>query len=138
MYKERLSLQSEVNILTTDHAVDLLLRSRSSHYEQGDKAGKLLAHWLQQTASSHQIPQIQTPSGTTTDLKGINDEFKEYYTTSYISELAANTQKFDHFFASLEITLVHLVPLTHLCKEESVPDQMDTQLNFIDNSNINY
>lgn len=81
VYKERLSLQSEVNTLIADHVVDLLLKSSSSYHEQGDKAGKLLVHQRQQTASSHQIPQIQTSSDITIDLERINGEFKEYYTT---------------------------------------------------------
>jgi len=42
LYKERLSLQSEFDTLTTDHAVEPLLMSRSLFYEQGDKAGKFL------------------------------------------------------------------------------------------------
>lgn len=46
LYKERLSMHSEFNTLTTDHAVDLLIKSRSNYYEQGDKAGRLLADQL--------------------------------------------------------------------------------------------
>lgn len=38
VYKERLSLQSQFNTLTADHAAELILKSRSNCYEQGGKA----------------------------------------------------------------------------------------------------
>lgn len=36
LYKERLSAQSEFNTLSTDQAVELLLKSKCIYYEQGD------------------------------------------------------------------------------------------------------
>lgn len=95
VYKERLSLQSEVNTLTADHAVDQLLKSRSNYYVQGDKAGRLLAHQVQQAASSHLILQIWTSLDITIDPKRINDRFKGYYTKLYTSNSAPTTQEFD-------------------------------------------
>lgn len=92
------------------------MKSSRSYHEQGDKSCKLLAHQLQQTASSHQIPQIQTSSDITIDLKRINDEFKEYYTTLYMPESTADTQEFDNFFANLEFPLVHLDMVTAIEK----------------------
>lgn len=90
-----LSLQSEVNPLTTDHAVDQLLKSRSNYYVQGDKAGRLLAHQLRQATSTHLIPQIWTASDITIDPKRMNDGFKGYYTNLYTSNSAPTTQEFD-------------------------------------------
>lgn len=106
LYKERLSLQSEFDTLTTDNAVSLLLKSRSSFYEQGDKAGKLLAHQLRQSTSSHQIPQLNTPTGLTIDPQTINDRFKNYYAALYTSETSSDTQGIDNFFSTLEIPSV--------------------------------
>lgn len=77
IYKERLALQAEFDILSSSHAENLMLRSRYKYYEEGDKASKLLAHQLRQDSSSHHIPQIQTPVGVTTYLQLINDHFKE-------------------------------------------------------------
>ena len=61
----------------------MLLRSGFKYYEEGDKAGRLLAHQLKQESSSHQILQIKSPLGTTTDPKQINDHFKDYYNLLY-------------------------------------------------------
>src|SRR4029434_2851971 len=81
LYKERLALQANFNICSTHKEEELLLRSRYKYYEQGDKAGRLLAHQLKQESSSHQILQIRTPLGMTPSPKQINDHFKDYYST---------------------------------------------------------
>lgn len=107
VYKERLTLQSEFNTLTADQAAELLLKSRSNYYEQGDKAGRLLAHQLRQNVSSHQIPRIQTSSDITIDPQKINDEFRDYYASLYTSETVSDTQDLDNFFATLEVPLLH-------------------------------
>ncbi len=56
------------------------------HYEHEDKPSKLLAHQLRQESASHQIPQIQTTTGITTDPKLINKQFKQFYSSLYTSE----------------------------------------------------
>lgn len=66
IYKERLTLQAEFDTLT-DQVTELLVKSRSTYYEQGDKVSKLLAHKLHQLSSSHQIPKIRTSSGISLD-----------------------------------------------------------------------
>lgn len=107
VYRERLYLQSQFNMLTADHTAELIQKSRSNYYEQGDKAGRLLAHQLHQSNSSHRIVQILTSSDTTIDPERINNEFKNYYSLLYTSESSASTQDFNNFFATLEISLVH-------------------------------
>lgn len=42
IFKERLSLKAEYNILASAQVEDLSLKSRSKYYEQGDKASQLL------------------------------------------------------------------------------------------------
>lgn len=44
IYKYRLMLQTEYNLLSTKQAEYLILKSRSCSYEHGGKTGKLLAH----------------------------------------------------------------------------------------------
>lgn len=107
LYKERLSLQAEFEVLATDHTIEMLLISRYTYYEQGDKASRLLAYQLRQTSASHQIPQIQTSTGLTIDPKKINDEFKDFYTSLYTSENTADYSHLDSFFNSLDIPTVH-------------------------------
>lgn len=89
--------------MAADRAVELLLKTCSAYFEQGDKAGRMLAHQLQQTISSHQIPEIATSSGTTIDPEKINDEFRAYYASLYASETNAGKHDFDGFFSRLKI-----------------------------------
>lgn len=65
-----------------------------------------MAHQLWQASSSHQTPQILTPSGVTTDPKKINDQFKQFYSSLYASELHTNLLAFDSFLNSLDINKV--------------------------------
>ncbi|KAF3854366.1 hypothetical protein F7725_022421 [Dissostichus mawsoni] len=67
--------------MTADQAAVLLLKARSNYYEQGDKAGRLLAHQLRQNVASY---QIQTSSDITIDPQRINDEFRDYYASRLI------------------------------------------------------
>lgn len=106
IFKERLSLNAEYDILASAQVEDLLLKSRSTNYEHGDKASRLLAHYLRQTASSHQIPQIKTPSGVTTDPQIINEHFRQFYISLYSSDQATDPSALDHFFSSLNIPRV--------------------------------
>ena len=102
LYKERLCLQAEFDVLTTQRTTELLLQTRSQFYEHGDKASKLLAHRLRQESSSHLIPQIHTNSHNTTEPMEINNAFKEFYMSLYSSE-QDSTPDFDNFFENLDI-----------------------------------
>lgn len=105
VYKERLSLQAEFDMIITDRTVELLLQSRSQSYEHGDKASKLLAHQLRQKSASHCIPQIKTDYGITTDPLEINNAFKNFYTSLYSYDHSASPD-FDAFFTNLETPLI--------------------------------
>ena len=60
------------------------MRSRGSHYEHGEKAGRLLAHQLKSKSASQSISQIEETTGEiTTDPLKINDTFKKYYFDLY-------------------------------------------------------
>lgn len=62
LYKKRLDLQSEFNLLSTKMAERLLLNSRGLSYEYGDKNSRLLACQLKRQAASRLIPQIKNGS----------------------------------------------------------------------------
>ena len=81
-YKERITLQVEYDLITSQHTADLLLHSRSKFYEQGDKTTKLLAHRLRQISASQLIPQIETGSGVISDPLEINT-FMAFYKSLY-------------------------------------------------------
>lgn len=103
IFKGRLSLKAEYDVLASAQVEDLLLKSRSTYYERGDKASRLLAHYLRQAASSHEVPQIRTSSGVTTDPKLINEHFRQFYMSLYSSKHATDSSALDHFFSSLNI-----------------------------------
>ena len=54
IYKDRLKAQTEFNLLSTDEATRLILRSRHNVYEFGDKASRLLA-----MQARKQLPRAQ-------------------------------------------------------------------------------
>lgn len=51
LLKHRVTLQTELDLITTNEAERLLLHSRSRYYEHGDKSGRLLAHQLRHQAA---------------------------------------------------------------------------------------
>ncbi len=88
LYKERLRLQTEFDLLTTNNAEALLLKSRQRFFEMGDKAGKLLAHQARASATSRLITGIRSPQGDIVhDSYKINSVFLEFYSDLYTSEL---------------------------------------------------
>lgn len=48
LFKQRLTLQTEFNLLSTKYAENLRRESRQKTYEYGEKTGKILAHQLRQ------------------------------------------------------------------------------------------
>ena len=103
LYKERLKL----DLLTTREAERLLLRSRGTQYEFGDKASRLLAHQLKIKTASNQITQIRTnTSALTSDPVEINDVFKEFYSQLYTSESSNNEAHMSEFFTVLDVPMI--------------------------------
>uniref|UniRef100_A0A9J8CV62 Reverse transcriptase domain-containing protein n=1 Tax=Cyprinus carpio carpio TaxID=630221 RepID=A0A9J8CV62_CYPCA len=104
LYKERAFLLSEYNLLSTNHAEHLLLKSRHRFYEFGDKPSKALALQLRlQTARSF-IAQIQDTAGNSiSDPQEINNQFKLFYSSLYQSDSLKDANLIDHFFENLDI-----------------------------------
>ena len=87
LYREKLLLKTEFDNLSIKQTEQLFFKSKQKFYEHGEKAGKLLAHQIRQSAAASTIPEIQTELGEkTTNPKAINDEFKQFYMTLYGSE----------------------------------------------------
>lgn len=105
--KARVSLQTEADLLLTTEAERLIFKSRSRFYEEGDKPSKLLASQLRQKAASHVISQIRLPDGVLSeDHQTINNNFKEFYSKLYSSDLDLDQQQFDTFFCNLNIPTI--------------------------------
>lgn len=69
VYQDRLSLQAEFDNLSAVELEEMLPKSQHAYYNYGDKV------------SAHQIPQIVTPEGLTTDPQAINNQFRAFYSS---------------------------------------------------------
>ncbi len=63
LFRQRLVLQSEFNLLSTKHIENLLIKSRHKIYEHGEKIGKVLAHQLRQQNAERSILTINNDLG---------------------------------------------------------------------------
>lgn len=80
-------LRAKYNGLSTNKATRSLLRLRQSFYEQGEKAGSLLAWCIKQMQTERTINSVQTDEGLmTSDPKEINNTFLNFYHRLYSSE----------------------------------------------------
>lgn len=103
LFKKRLDLQTEFDLISSKSAERMLLLTSGTFYEHGDKANRLLAHQLKRQSTSHLIPQIKNSSGIlVTDPKEIRASFKLFYSTLYKSEFPTNTTKMNQFLDNLE------------------------------------
>lgn len=107
LFKERIKLQTELDLLLTSEAEQLLLHSWSLVYEHGDQGGRLLAQQLKARTASNQIIQITDESGSTTsNLDKINNTFRSFFSQLYTSESLADENKLNNFFEKLDLPKV--------------------------------
>lgn len=86
-YSERLKLQTEFDLLSTNISKVQLLKSKQRFFESGDKAGRLLAQQTRSEATSRLIPTIKSDMGDLcTDATEINTIFSKFYANLYTSE----------------------------------------------------
>lgn len=99
-HKELLFLRSKYNELSTDRAAKSLLWQR--YYDQGEKAGKLLAWRIRKLQTERAINSIRTSNGDlTVDPQEINSTFREFYEQLYKSEIPPTSLERDAFLDSL-------------------------------------
>lgn len=104
MYKRRLILQTEYNLITTKQAECLISKSRSYAYEHGEKTGRLLAHQLKQRTANQSIPEIRNDQGVRcTDTSEINTSFFKFYQTLYSSPSSQSTSDIENFFQNINV-----------------------------------
>lgn len=128
LFKERLRLKTELDLLLTTEAEHLILRSRGSLYEHGDKAGRILANQLRAKQVSNQIIQIKDKIGTVvSDPVKINASFKSFYSHLYESESPSDETQMNTFFQKFDLPRVpandnHILdaPLTILEIKEAI------------------
>ena len=107
LYNRRVELKSRFDILTTHRAQNLLLKTKSTFYEQGEKTGKLLANQLKARRAKQIITKIRTANGgTTSDSALINDAFKDFYSTLYTSQAGGDDLAVSAFLDPLDIPTI--------------------------------
>lgn len=104
LYKERLRLQTEFNIISTRQVEGCLIRTKSVFYEHGEKTGKILANQLRGVRAKQIIPGVKTDNGnTSSDSKRINDVFKVFYSKLYTPENTASLSDMEAFFSTVNV-----------------------------------
>ena len=98
LIKERLLLQAEFDTVTSTDIEKMLLKSRHSYYEFGEKAHRLLAHQLRQSSAFNVITEIKTQYGVTRDYLEINSAFRDYNISLYNSEQNCTLLEMERFF----------------------------------------
>ena len=97
-------LKYELNSILTQKAEFSLFRARQKYFEEGDKAGRLLARYIKQREAQSTIPAIRTEGGAVTrEPTEINKIFREFYAMHYLSETQVDQQEMHAFLASLAL-----------------------------------
>ncbi|KAJ1106315.1 hypothetical protein NDU88_003716 [Pleurodeles waltl] len=92
------------NDLYTTQAEYALQRLRHRHYEQGEKAGRLLVAQLRQRDAASAIPAITSPSGAVlTRPQDIVNEFATYYQLLYTPETPTNQAQTEAFLTAAKL-----------------------------------
>ncbi len=105
IHQELLNLRTKYNELSAKKPAASLMMLRQYYYDQGEKAGKLLAWRIKQKQSERTINSIEDNCGSiTVDPVKINDTFKCFFETLYSSEYKGNMQK--EFLDSLSIPTI--------------------------------
>ena len=123
--QELLFLKSQYNELTTNKIASSLLWLKQSYYDQGEKAGKLLAWRLKRIQTDRAINSVKLQDGKILiDPSEINTAFKEFYENLYKSEYSSlnSSGKQKEFLDKLQFPSITEEAKTdldkHLCVEE--------------------
>ena len=107
LFKKRLDLQTEFNLLSTNQIEYLINKTQSRTYEFGEKTGKILAHQLHQKTANRTIVEIKDELGMRhLDHLEINRCFQMFYSKLYTSESLQNSLLFDSFFEKINTPTV--------------------------------
>lgn len=107
LYNRRVELKAKFDILTTHQAQSLLLKSKSTFYEHGEKTGKLLADQLKARRTKQIITNIRTVGGeVTADTGLINSTFRDFYSNLYTSQTGRDELAISTFLDPLPIPTV--------------------------------
>ena len=107
LYRERLKVKTEFDLLSTQETVHLLQRTRSDFYEHGEKTGKLLASQLRGARAKQTISALRLDDGEmTSDPNVINSKFREFFSNLYTSDSTVNSNEMEDFLGGLKIPAI--------------------------------
>lgn len=101
--KELLILRAEYDKHSASRAASSLLRLKQSFYEQGDKAGKLLAWQIKQLECKRPIASIISDSQTLHEPEEINKTFRSYYEELYKAQTTIKPEDINSYLNKLDI-----------------------------------
>ncbi len=102
-----IKLRAQYNALSITKAENSLIRLKQSFYEQGEKAGKLLAWQIKKLDTEKAINNIQIENGElTSNPLEINNTFVSFYKDLYKSESEHYIEDQGHFLNNLQIPLI--------------------------------
>lgn len=99
-------LKYELNSILTQRAEFALFRARHKHFEEGDKAGRMLARYIRQQENEKKsiILGVTDEGGNLqSSSTSINEIFRNYYKKLYKSELQADIEEISSFLTSLTL-----------------------------------
>lgn len=108
LLKRCMTLQTELDFITTNEVEHLMLHSGSRYYEHGNKSGRLLAHQLCRQAALRLIPHIKDGSGVLQeDPVAVNSVFSSFYESLYKSELSSDPADMHTFLDELQFPSIY-------------------------------
>uniref|UniRef100_A0A096LX15 Reverse transcriptase domain-containing protein n=1 Tax=Poecilia formosa TaxID=48698 RepID=A0A096LX15_POEFO len=100
---ELLALRAEYDKYSASRAALSLLRLGQTFYEQGNKAGKLLAWQIKQLETKQPITSIIVNGQILHDPQEINVAFKNYYEELYKAQISIKSEDINQFLKNLNI-----------------------------------
>uniref|UniRef100_A0A9J8AZK4 Reverse transcriptase domain-containing protein n=1 Tax=Cyprinus carpio carpio TaxID=630221 RepID=A0A9J8AZK4_CYPCA len=117
LYREKLSLKTKYDLLSTEKTERDLVFARARFYEHGDKTGRILAQQLKSKSASRLIPKIRkTSQEITVDPQEINSVFHKYYSDLYSSEFPHDDSFMSTFLANVKLPTVNIDQKNNLDK----------------------
>lgn len=108
-------LKYEYNTIISEKAEFSLFRARQKYFEEGDKAGRLLARYIKQREALSSIFAIRDGNGQlVSDPHQINAVFTDYYKNLYSSESLASQEKIKKFLSNVNLPKVTKTQLVSL------------------------
>ena len=100
-------MRAKYDKLTSDKVAKSLMWTKQTYYDQGEKAGKLLAWRVKKTQTERTINNIKSTSGNlTTDPLEINKNFRDFYESTYKSEYTENSEDQSAFLDQLQFRTI--------------------------------